>query len=147
MDARYSIRKAQLLAECQVALAIFAQVLPRLHTFLAPFIATLQGQAPRSQAHTSVRGLLADVERQHVEAMASHCGQDRLGLQGFIGWDDGDETPLRHTLRAHVGQQWGQADGVLVCDPSAGPTSGWECGRGPAVGWPPGERGPLSSGS
>jgi len=44
---------------------------------------------------------------------------------------------LRHTLRSQVGQQLGQADGVLVFDPSAFPKSGREsvgvarqwCGR------------------
>jgi SRSO17 transposase len=137
MDARYTIRKVQWLEECQVAPEIFEQVIPRLHTCMEPFIATLQGQAPRSHAQTYVRGLLSDVERKNVASIADHCGQDRLGLQGFIGWDDWDEMPLRHTLRDQVGQQLGQADGVLVFDPSAFPKSGREsvgvarqwCGR------------------
>lgn len=126
-----------MLAECQIAPEIFEQVIPRLQTFLDPFVATLQGQAPRVHAQTSVQGLLSDVERKNVESIAYHFGQDRLGLQGFIGWDDWDETPLRHLLRDQVGQQLGQADGVLVFDPSAFPTSGREsvgvarqwCGR------------------
>src|SRR6266849_10906568 len=137
MDARYTIRKAQLLEECQVAPEVFEQVMPRLRAFLAPCVDTLQGQAPRAHAQTSVRGLLSDVERKNVESIADHCGQDRLGLQGFIGWDDWDDAPLRHTLRSPVGQHLGQADGVLVCAPSAFPTSGREsvgvarqwCGR------------------
>ena len=49
MDARYSIRKAQLLEECQVAPEVFAQLF-RLHTFMEPFVATLPGQAPRAHA-------------------------------------------------------------------------------------------------
>ena len=137
MDARYTIRKAQLLEECQVAPEVFEQVLPRLRTFLAPFADTFQGQAPRAHAQTYVRGLLSDVERKNVESIAYHFGQDRLGLQGFIGWDDWDDAPLRHTLRSQVGQHLGQADGVLVFDPSAFPKSGREsvgvarqwCGR------------------
>jgi SRSO17 transposase len=47
-----------------------------------------------------------------------------LGLQGFIGWDDWDDAPLRQELLDQVGQQLGQADGVLVFDPSAFPKSG-----------------------
>src|SRR6266571_2758402 len=137
MDARYPIRKAQLLEECQVAPEVFEQVLPRLRTFMAPFVDTLQGQAPRAHAQTYVRGLLSDVERKNVESIADHFGQDRLGLQGFIGWDDWDDAPLRHTLRSQVGQHLGQGDGVLVFDPSAFPKSGREsvgvarqwCGR------------------
>ena len=137
MDARYSILKAQLLEECQVAPEVFEQVLPRLRTFMAPFVHTLQGQAPRAHAQTYVQGLLSDVERKNVESIAYHFGQDRLGLQGFIGWADWDDAPLRYTLRSHVGQHLGQADGVLVFDPSAFPKSGREsvgvarqwCGR------------------
>src|SRR6266705_753962 len=137
MDARYPIRKAQLLEECQVAPEVFEQVLPRLRTFMAPFVDTLQGQAPRAHAQTYVRGLLSDVERKNVESIAYHFGQDRLGLQGFIGWDDWYDAPLRHTLRSQVGQHLGQADGVLVFDPSAFPKTGREsvgvarqwCGR------------------
>ena len=137
MDARYTIRRAQLLEECQVAPEVFAQVMPRLRACMTPFIDTLQGQAPRAHAQTYVRGLLPDVERKNVESIADHFGQDRLGLQGFIGWDDWDDAPLRHTLWSPVGQQVGQADGVLVFDPSAFPTSGREsvgvarqwCGR------------------
>src|SRR5712691_7125638 len=137
MDARYTIRRPQLLEECQVAPEVFEQVMPRLRAFLAPFVDTLQGPAPRAHAQTSVRGLLSDVERKNVESIADHFGQDRLGLQGFIGWDDWDDAPLRHTLRAQVGQQLGQADGVIVFDPSAFPKSGREsvgvarqwCGR------------------
>ena len=40
MEARYATRKQQLLAECQVAPAVFDQVLPRLTTFMAPFVET-----------------------------------------------------------------------------------------------------------
>ena len=137
MDARYSIRKAQLLEECQVAPEVFAQVLPRLHTFMEPFVATLPGQAPRAHAQTYVQGLLSDVEHKNVESIAYHFGQERLGLQGFIGWGDWDDTPLRQELRHQVGAQLGQEDGVLVFAPSAFPKSGQEsvgvarqwCGR------------------
>ena len=110
MDARYTIRRAQLLEECQVAPEVFEQVMPRLRAFMAPFVDTLQGQAPRAHAQTYVRGLLSDVERKNVESLAYHFGQDRLGLQGFIGWDDGDDAPVRHTLQTwprHPCHQWG----------------------------------------
>jgi SRSO17 transposase len=137
MEARYAIRKRQLLAECQVASEIFDQVRPRLSTFMDPFVETFQGQALTQHAKTYVSGLLSDVERKNVESIAYHVGQNRLGLQGFIGWADWDDAPLRQTLLAQVGQQLGQGDGVLVFDPSAFPKSGREsvgvarqwCGR------------------
>src|SRR6266851_1665725 len=137
MDARYSIRKQQLLQECQVAPELFDQVLPRLHTFMEPFVAPFQGQALTQHAETSVSGLLSDVERKNVESIAYQFGQNRLGLQGFIGWADWDDEPLRKELLGQVGKQLGQGDGVLVFDPSAFPKSGREsvgvarqwCGR------------------
>ena len=63
MDARYTIRKNQLLDECQVAPEIFEQVIPRLHTCMEPFVDTFQEQALSHHAKTSVSGLLSDVER------------------------------------------------------------------------------------
>src|SRR5215467_2505773 len=137
MEARYAIRKHQLLAECQVAPEIFDDVMPRLSTFMVPFVETFQGQALMQHAQTYVSGLLSDVERKNVESIAYHVGQNRLGLQGFIGWADWDDAPLRQTLLDQVGEQLGQSDGVLVFDPSAFPKSGREsvgvarqwCGR------------------
>ena len=77
MDARYAIRKAQVLEECQVAPEVFEQVMPRLHTFMGPFVDTLPGQAPRAHAQTSVQGLLSDVERKNVASIADHFGHER----------------------------------------------------------------------
>ena len=112
MDARYTIRKAQLLEECQVAPEVFEQVMPRLRAFLAPFVDTLQGQAPRAHAQTYVRGLLSDVERKNVESIAYHFGQDRLGLQGFIGWDDWDDAPCDTRCGAKWANNW---DKPMAC--------------------------------
>ena len=124
MEARYAIRKHQLLEECQVAPESFDQVMPRLSTFMALFVETLQGQALPQHAQTYVSGLLSDVEPKNVASIAYHAGQNRLGLQGFIGWADWAEAPLRQTLLAQVGQQLGPGDGVLVFDPAAFPKSG-----------------------
>jgi SRSO17 transposase len=128
MEARYPIRKHQLLEECQVAPESFDQGIPRWSTFMAPCVETLQGQALTQPAQTSVSGLLSDVEHKNVESIAYHVGQNRLGLQSFIGWADWADAPLRQTVLAPVGQQWGQGDGVLVLDPSAFPKAGRESG-------------------
>jgi SRSO17 transposase len=137
MDARYAIRKRQLLDECQVAPEIFEQVLPRLYTFLEPFVKIFQGQAADQHAKTYICGLLSDVERKNVESIAYRFGQSRLPLQGFIGWEAWDDEPVRHVLRSQVKTHLGQGDGVLVFDPSGFPKSGHEsvgvarqwCGR------------------
>ena len=69
-----------------------------------------------------------------------------VGLQGFIGWDDWDDAPLRHMLWSQVGQHLGQADGILVLDPSAFPKSGRELVGSPGSGAASGQSGQLSSG-
>ena len=137
MDARYAIRKTQLLDECQVAPEIFEQVIPRLSTFMEPFVKTFQGQVGAQHAKTYICGLLSDVEHKNVESIAYRFGQSRLPLQGFIGWAEWDDEPLRSELISQVNRHLGQGDGVLVFDPSAFPKSGREsvgvarqwCGR------------------
>jgi SRSO17 transposase len=137
MEARYAFRKSQLLDECQVAPEIFEQVLPRLCNFMKPFVNIFHGQAADHHAKLYVCGLLSDIERKNVESIAYHFGQSRLPLQGFIGWEAWDDAPLRQALRDQVKTHLGQADGVLVFDPSGFPKSGREsvgvarqwCGR------------------
>lgn len=124
MEARYAFRKTQLLDACQVAPEIFAQVIPRLYTFMKPFVTIFHGQVDAQHAKTSLCGLLSDVERKNIASIASRFGQSRLPLQGFIGWHEWDDEPLRQELRRQVKTHVGQGDGVLVCDPSGCPKSG-----------------------
>jgi DDE superfamily endonuclease len=126
MEARYTTRKQQLLAECQVAPAIFDQVLPRLTTFMAPFVETFCRQELDQHAHTYICGLLSDVERKNIASIAYRFGQDRLPLQRFIGWAPWEDVLLRQELARQVAAHLGHADGVLVFDPSGFPKSGTE---------------------
>ncbi len=137
MEARDTFRTTPLLDECQVAPEIFEQVMPRLYTFMAPFVTSFHGQGDDQHAKTSVCGLLSDVERTNIASIASRFGQSRLPLQGFMGSHAWDDAPLRQELRRQVKTPLGQGDGVLVFDPSGFPTSGCEsvgvarqwCGR------------------
>ena len=70
MAARYATRKQPLLAECQVAPAIFDQGLPRLTTLRAPFVATFCRPERAQQAHTSICGRLSEVERTKIASLA-----------------------------------------------------------------------------
>jgi SRSO17 transposase len=104
MEARYATRKQQLLAECQVAPEIFEQVMPRLATFMGPFVETFCRQELNQHAHTYICGLLSDVERKNVESIAYRFGQDRLPLQRFIGWAPWEDGPLRQELTRQVAE-------------------------------------------
>ena len=129
--------KATIAGGMSGAPAIFDQVMPRLATFMAPCVETFCRQEPDQQAQTDVCGLLSDVEHKNVESIASRFGQDRLPLQRFMGWAPWADVPLRQELTRQVTEPLGQAEGVLVCDPSGFPKSGTEsvgvarqwCGR------------------
>ncbi len=78
MEARYAFRKTPLLDECQVAPAIFEQVIARLYTCMAPLVKTFQGHVAAQHATTDVCGLLSDVAHKNVASIASRFGQSRL---------------------------------------------------------------------
>jgi SRSO17 transposase len=124
MEARYELRKQQLLEECRVAPEIFQKVVPRLARFMGPFVETFFRREPCQHAATYVSGLLSDLERKNAESIAYRFGQERLPLQRFIGWADWHDAPLRMELARQVGDRLGEGDGVLVFDPSAFPKSG-----------------------
>jgi len=128
MDARYTIRKHQWLDECQVAPEIFEQVIPRLSTFMKPFVTIFQGQVAEQHATTAVCGLLANLARQNIASIASRFGSSRLPLQACIGWDAWDDEPWRSAWRSQVTMHLGPGDGVLACDPSGCAKSGRESG-------------------
>jgi len=104
---------------------------------MEPFVKIFHGEAADQHAKIDVCGLLSDVERTNIAAIADRFGQARLPLQGFIGWDAWDDAPWREALRGQIKTHAGQGDGVLVFEPSGFPKSGREsvgvarqwCGR------------------
>ena len=124
MEARFEERKRELLDECKVAPQVLDRVLPRLETFMAPFVASLVRREQIEHTQTFVQGLLSDLEHKNVESIAYHFGQDRMPLQWFVGTSDWDPSPLRDELVSQVGKTLGDEDGVIVFDPSGFPKSG-----------------------
>lgn len=142
MDAEFSerefqARKAAMLEECQLAPQVFADVSPRLEQFMEPFVESLARKEQVGHALTFVRGLLSDLDHRNTESIAYRFGQQRMPLQWFVGVSKWDDQPLREELTRQIGRDLGDADGVLVFDPSAFPKSGREsvgvarqwCGR------------------
>jgi SRSO17 transposase len=137
MERRFAVRLDELLADAQLQPAMLRGLLPRLERFLKPFTKHLDIAAQRANAGHYVAGLLASVERKNVESIAYLHDQERQGLQKFIGQVPWDHRPLLMELARQVGVEWGEADGVLVFDPSAFPKCGTEsvgvqrqwCGR------------------
>ena len=124
MEARYAIRKRQLLDECQVFPEIFAHVIPRLCSFRKPFVTSFQGQVGDQHAKTYVCGLGSNLARQNVASIAYRFDHSRLPWQACMGWEEWDDEPLRLTLRPQGKTHLGQGEGELVFDPAGFPQSG-----------------------
>jgi SRSO17 transposase len=137
MERRFRIRLGDLLNDAEVPVSLLRNVLPRLEAFLQPFVAALQTGAQRTNAQQYVAGLLSDLESKDAESIAYLHDRERQGPQKFIGQSEWDHRPLLTELTRQVGTELGEADGVLVFDPSAFAKQGTEsvgvqrqwCGR------------------
>lgn len=134
---KFEQRKKAVLEECVVAPKVFQQVERRLEEFLEPFVASLVRREQVAHVRTFVSGLLSDLADRNVESIAYRFGQERLPLQHFIGASEWNDCALRDELARQIGVELGEADGVIVFDPSGFPKSGREsvgvarqwCGR------------------
>lgn len=124
MERRFELRKAAMLAECEVAPQVFRGALERLAKFVEPFAELLTQPAQRQHATDYMTGLISDLKRKNVESIAYRHDQDRRNLQHFIGCAEWDHGPLMMELAKQVGQELGEDDGVIVVDPSAFPKQG-----------------------
>ena len=124
MDRRFELRKAELLADSEVGADTFAGVRQRLEKFAEPFLTSLPSPESKAHGRTYVSGLLSDVTRKNTESIAYRHDVDRQVLQRFIGYLDWDHEPLLDELTRQVAAEIGEADGVIVFDPSGFPKHG-----------------------
>jgi SRSO17 transposase len=137
MERRFRVRMDELLVDAEVSRGLVRGVMPRLDAFLEPFVAALQIAEQRANAKQYVSGLLSDLDSKDVESIAYLHDRERQGLQKFIGQAEWDHRPLIAELVEQVATELGEADGVLVFDPSAFAKQGTEsvgvkrqwCGR------------------
>jgi len=137
MERRFRVRLDELREDAAVPPNLWRGLLPRLERFLQPFVASLQHQEQRRNAHHYVQGLLSDLGSKDAESIAYLHDRDRQGLQKFLGQSPWEYQPLLTELARQVGQELGEADAVLVLDPSAFAKKGAEsvgvarqwCGR------------------
>jgi SRSO17 transposase len=137
VEQRFRVRLGELLSDAEVPPDLLRDVLPRLETFLQPFVAALRSAEQRTNARHYVQGLLSDLKSKDAESIAYLHDRERQGLQKFLGQADWDHRPLLAELTRQVGAELGEADGVLVFDPSAFAKKGTEsvgvarqwCGR------------------
>jgi SRSO17 transposase len=124
MDRRFDARLSEMLAQAEVPAELIDGFLARLKAFVQPFAASLR--EPEQQRHTIeyLTGLLSKLKHKTGEGIAYLLDQQRQGLQKFLGQVPWEDRPLLTTLATQVGNDLGEADGVIVFDPSAFPKKG-----------------------
>jgi SRSO17 transposase len=78
----------------------------------------------RDHARTYIEGLLSDLPRKSIEPIATDHGQERRPLQRFVGTGAWSDQKVRREFLAHVVEELGDPQGVIVIDPSAFPKKG-----------------------
>jgi SRSO17 transposase len=119
MERRFRVRLDELLNDAEVPESLLRGVMPRLQMFLEPFLASLKIPEQRVNLDQYVSGLLSDLGSKDVESISYLHDRERQGLQKFIGQSAWDHRPMMKELARQVGTELGEADGVLVFDPSS----------------------------
>ena len=118
MERRFAGRLQDLLDNATVNQAVLRDMLPRLESFVKPFAALMATPDQGAHVQEYVAGLVSNLEYKNVESIAYYHDQDRQGLQKFIGQLPWDHQPHLKELARQVGVAIGEADGVIVFDPS-----------------------------
>jgi len=124
MERRFEVRKEELLSDCEVPAEMFRGMLARLGKFVAPFLESLFRSEGREHAQTYVAGLLSNLKHKNSEAIAYRHDEARWRVQDFMGQSPWDHRPMVKELVRQVGTELGQADAVIVFDPSGFPKKG-----------------------
>jgi len=118
MERRFAVRYEELMADAEVKPEALEGVQKRLREFVRPFAASLEYAAQRDHLEEYVTGLVSNVKRKNIESIAYLYEHDRQPLQKFIGQNRWEWQPMIDELARQIGVTLGEADGVLVFDPS-----------------------------
>ena len=119
MERRFEARLDEMMDQAEVSPELLKDLLPRLNQFVLPFVGSLLEPEQKQHALEYMSGLVSGLRRKTSEGIAYLHDQERQGIQKFIGYVPWDHQPLLATLASQVGQELGEADGVIVFDPSA----------------------------
>lgn len=120
-----------LLADADVSAASVRSCGRRLTQFLARYLPCFYRVEQRALARVVIEGKLSTLERKTAEPIAYLAGRPRKPVQHFVGGGLWDDEAVMAELRRHVAAAMGDADAVLVVDPSGFPKKGHaSCGVG-----------------
>ena len=112
MERRFESRLDEMLGRAHVSPDLLRGVLPRLETFVKPFVEHLPAPERRRHAAEYVTGLMSKLERKTGEGIAYLLDQQRQGIQKFLG-----EVPWNGCDRASA-TDYAAFPGVLSLEPS-----------------------------
>ena len=118
MSPELERRRRRLLRDAQIRPPVYQGMFERLPAFLEPYLERLGRREQKEHLQEYVQGLLSDAKRKNVETIAYWHDQERKKLQRFIGESEWCYQPLLDELTGQVGRELGEADGVIVFDPS-----------------------------
>jgi SRSO17 transposase len=118
-----------LLADAEVSPAAVAGCRHRLADFLRRYLPRFYRVEQHELARVVLQGKLSNLQRKTAEPIAYQAGRHRKPVQHFVGAGCWDDEAVMAELRQHVAEELGEAEAVLVLDPSAFPKSGSDsCG-------------------
>jgi SRSO17 transposase len=137
MERRYETRLQEMLLQAEVPTDLVMGLIDRVSAFAEPFARSLSEPEQRRHTVEYIQGLLSKLDHKTGEGIAYLHDQERQGIQKFIGHVEWDHQPLLKTLAEQVAADLGEADGVIVFDPSGFAKKGTEsvgvsrqwCGR------------------
>jgi SRSO17 transposase len=100
-----------------------------LSEFLQRYLPCFYREEQRTLAEVVIKGKLSGLQRKTSEPIAYQAGKERKPVQHFVGAGLWDDEAVMAEIRLDVGQQLGDASGVMIVDGSAFPKKGTEsCG-------------------
>jgi SRSO17 transposase len=118
-----------LLAEAELTGDSVRSFRDRLTRFIQRYLPLFSRKEQHGHALVVLQGRLSNLERKTSEPIAYLAGEERKPVQNFVGAGAWDNEALMSELRRHVRAEIGDADGVLILDPSAFAKKGTEsCG-------------------
>jgi SRSO17 transposase len=124
MERRYQARLQEMLAQAEIPVDLVHSLIERVTVFAEPYARSLSEPEQRQHAVEYLKGLLSKLDHKTGEGIAYLHDQERQGIQKFIGHVPWDHQPLLMTLAKQVATDLGEADGVIVFDPSSFPKKG-----------------------
>ncbi len=118
-----------LLDDAQITPAAVRGCRDRLTRFLQRYLPRFYRKEQREVATVVIEGKLSGLQRKTSEPIAQQAGRPRKPVQYFVGAGLWDDEAVTGELRAHVREELGDAEAVLVLDPSTFPKKGTKsCG-------------------